>query len=117
MSSRDKGNIYESIACNYLLGIGYTICDRNLSTNVGEIDILAKKDEILVLVEVKGKSSYQFGHPLEFITKGKLLKIKRTYNMLLSQGLLPEHDVVRGDLIYFKPNSECVHIIGDDWIL
>jgi putative endonuclease len=117
LSSRDKGNIYESIACNYLLGIGYVICDRNLSTKVGEIDILAKKEKILVLVEVKGKSSCQFGHPLEFITKGKLLKIKRTYNLLLSQGALPEHDMVRVDLVYFKPNSECVHIVGDDWIL
>ncbi|AWB10230.1 putative endonuclease [Thermodesulfobium acidiphilum] len=117
MSNRDKGNIYESIACNYLIGNGYIVCDRNLSAGVGEIDILAKKDNILVLVEVKGKSSEKFGHPLEFITKNKLLRIKKAYNLLLSQGILPEHEIVRVDLIYFKANSEYVHIIGDDWIL
>jgi putative endonuclease len=117
LSSRDKGNIYESIACNYLVGNGYSIFERNLSTKLGEIDILAKKDNVLVLVEVKGKNSEKFGHPLEFITKSKLLKIKKAYNLLLSEGVLPEHEVVRIDVIYFKPNSEYVHIIGDDWIL
>lgn len=46
----DKG---EQKAFDFLLNTGYSVIDRNFRTKSGEIDIICKKDNILVFVEVK----------------------------------------------------------------
>ena len=53
----------EEIGCNYLAERGYVILKRNLRTPHGEIDILASKENILVFIEVKTRSSNRFGFP------------------------------------------------------
>ncbi len=71
-----KGKKGEDIAVEYLEKSGYKILDRNwhYSKNA-EIDIIAENNGILVFIEVKTRTSLNFGHPFEAITKSKIDKI------------------------------------------
>lgn len=53
ISSRSKGAIAEQTAASYLQNRGYKILERNYSSRSGEIDIIARKDDNIVFVEVK----------------------------------------------------------------
>ncbi len=56
MPQTDKqkiGNIGENVACRFLVKRGFTILDRNYLKKWGELDIIAKKDNILRFIEVK----------------------------------------------------------------
>lgn len=52
-NTRDKGNLGENIACEYLIKIGFSIIKRNYRKKWGEIDIIATKDKKLHFIEVK----------------------------------------------------------------
>jgi len=59
MNQKETGSLGEKIAQNYLKKKGYQILDKNFSNNFipgpksGEIDIVAKKGDIISFVEVK----------------------------------------------------------------
>ncbi len=53
MTNREKGNLGEDIAAEYLQSLGYEILERNYTVRGGEIDIIAKDSDALVFVEVK----------------------------------------------------------------
>lgn len=82
MRARDIGKRGEAAACRYLKKNGYKILEQNYSKafgkTIGEIDIIAKKDEFLCFVEVKTRQSTAFGLPCEFVTRSKQQKIIRT---------------------------------------
>ena len=71
-----KGRLGETIAESYLKKLGYKIIDKNwhYSKNA-EIDIIAIDKDILVFVEVKSRTTLNFGHPFEAITQAKLQKL------------------------------------------
>lgn len=62
------GSWGEQRAAEYLQEHGYQIVARNVRGEYGEIDLLARQGEVLVFVEVKARSSEQFGNPEEAIT-------------------------------------------------
>ncbi|MBO7067593.1 MAG: YraN family protein [Bacteroidaceae bacterium] len=62
----------EDKAANYLIGEGYTILDRNWKSGHKELDIVAEKDETLIVVEVKTRKSNKYGNPEEFVTAAKI---------------------------------------------
>ena len=72
----ETGRLGEDIAKNYLQSEGCNIIETNwhYSKNA-EIDIIAEKDNILIFVEVKTRSSLSFGHPFEAITPHKINKV------------------------------------------
>lgn len=74
--SRAKGTIAEEQACSYLRRQGFRIIDRNVSSRFGEIDILAMKEEVLHIVEVKSSPTYT--QAVENITPDKIRKILMT---------------------------------------
>jgi putative endonuclease len=65
------GSWGEQAAAQYLEKLGYAILERNVRTQYGEIDLIARRDAILVFVEVKARSSSEFGYPEESITATK----------------------------------------------
>ena len=77
MSTKIQGDIGEELACEYLLQNGYKILERNFRIRGGEIDIVAFDGETLVYIEVKTRTSYQFGRPEESITLRKLKFLER----------------------------------------
>lgn len=55
------------IAAAYLVEQGYKIIDKKARTSLGELDLIAQIKDILVFVEVKTRSSKQFGLPEEAV--------------------------------------------------
>ena len=54
--NRRRGNLGEDFAADYLEKEGYRILERNYATKLGEIDIIAQKDNFIAFVEVKARS-------------------------------------------------------------
>ena len=71
-----KGQIGESFAKNYLKKQGYKIVETNFKNKIGEIDIIAYDNDILVFVEVKYRKTSQFGLPREAVNIQKQRKIR-----------------------------------------
>ena len=67
--------IGESIAKKYLEDKGYEIIEQNYSTKYSEIDLVVKKNDILIFVEVRTKRSSAFVSPEESINQKKLKKL------------------------------------------
>ena len=71
----DKGKTGEKIAKNYLINKGYTIIEINYKNKIGEIDIIAMHNDILVFIEVKTRTSYKYGYAFEAVDIRKQRKI------------------------------------------
>lgn len=71
------GNLGEDVAKRYLEQKGYKIIDQNYKTKYAEIDIIVKKDNVLVFVEVRTKTGEQFGTPEDTLTKTKLTRVRK----------------------------------------
>lgn len=69
----ELGKKGEDLAANYLLKKGYKIVARNFSFQKAEVDIIARKDNILAIIEVKTRSTPDFGNPQEFV-KGRQIQ-------------------------------------------
>ena len=73
----------EDRACEFLQNHGFTILCRNFRSRFGEIDIIAKKDEILHFIEVKATlGEYETAYRL---TKSKFEKILKTINFFYDE--------------------------------
>lgn len=75
-----RGQLGESIAARYLTEHGYTIAHRNwrpTSGMRGELDIIAHVKETVVFVEVKTRTSHQYGLPEEAVTPHKMRAIRK----------------------------------------
>ena len=82
MHSRDIGALGEKIAAEYLTGLGYMIRERNFRSREGEIDIIAEKDDFLVFIEVRTRTSNSYGTPEESVTakkKERLIALAEAY--------------------------------------
>ncbi len=73
------GRRAEDLAHRFLQGLGYTIVGRNFQsrTGTGEIDLIARDGDMLVFVEVKSRSSEQFGTPDRAVDEDKRSRIVR----------------------------------------
>ncbi|MFZ2898869.1 MAG: YraN family protein [Saprospiraceae bacterium] len=58
----------ETLAADWLRKKGYEILEQNWRFSRAEVDIIARQGAMLVFVEVKTRSSRQFGHPASFVT-------------------------------------------------
>lgn len=66
----------EQIAAQFLEKEGYKILERNFRySRFSEIDIIAKDNDTIVFVEVKTRSTTNFGHPFEAVNHKKLINI------------------------------------------
>ena len=80
--SRLKGDIAETKACEYLYSQGYKILEQNFyAKKLGEIDIIAKKDETYHFIEVKSANDYEVA--VNNICPSKLSKLKRSIDYYL----------------------------------
>lgn len=99
----ELGKIGEQLAADYLLRNGYTILVRNFVFEKAEIDIIAQKDEQIIVVEVKTRNSDFFGDPQEFVTKKKIKQlVKAADEYIISNDLDME---VRFDIISVLKNK------------
>jgi putative endonuclease len=76
MSNKEIGNFGENTAVQHLIELGYEILQRNWRYSHLEIDIIASKDNLLHIIEVKTRTSIEFGYPEQFINKQKMQFLK-----------------------------------------
>lgn len=75
----------EEIAVHFLLQNGYTILGRNMRFSHFELDIVARKDDALIFVEVKTRSSNRFGFPEDAVTPRKITRLVMAAESYLEQ--------------------------------
>ena len=100
----DFGIEGEEIAANSLIKKGYSIRERNWRYQKAEVDIIAQKDNILAIIEVKTRSSNYFGNPQDFVNKKKIQLLTEAVNEYVNKY---ELDVeVRFDIIAILKNKK-----------
>ena len=116
MDSKKLGILGEKIAQNYLEKKGYQILDKNYSSKFisgpkrGEIDIVAKKSDIISFVEVKtledSGEPFSAISPEEKFTLAKKRKIIKMAESWLIENKIPLDSKWQIDVISIKTNSE-----------
>ncbi|MBY0485589.1 MAG: YraN family protein, partial [Flavobacteriaceae bacterium] len=76
----DLGKQGEELAVDFLQKNGYEILETNWIFQKAEIDIIAQKGTILAVVEVKTRSSIEFGLPQEFVKPKKIQLLVKAVN-------------------------------------
>jgi putative endonuclease len=71
------GKSGELAAAEYLQAHGLRILDRNWRCADGEIDIVAVEGQVLVVCEVKSRTSMRYGSPLEAVGRAKRSRLRR----------------------------------------
>lgn len=81
--NKDLGDFGEERAQAYLINCGYEILCRNFCVKGGEIDIVAKDNDVLVFIEVKTRSSTKYGYPSEAVGRKKLMHMRHAAEMYI----------------------------------
>lgn len=98
-----KGVQGEVISAEYLKNKKYKILEKNYTTKIGEIDLIAQYNDIIVFVEVKERATQRYGLPREAVTPYKQNKIR----LVASQYLLSKN------MIDAKVRFDVIEILGD----
>ncbi len=105
------GNRGEWLAAQKLESIGYHIHERNWRCSIGELDIVAEKNGVLVFVEVRTRHGDKFGTPEESIDQRKQTKLQQVSETYLEEHGLEDRewriDVVAIDI---GKNNEVVRL-------
>jgi len=93
----ELGKFGEELAVEFLQQNGYEILETNWTFQKAEIDIIAQKETVLAVVEVKTRSSIEFGLPQDFVKPKKIQLLVKAVNEYI---IANEIDVeVRFDII------------------
>jgi putative endonuclease len=93
----------EELACEYLVSKGYTIVQRNYRTGQGELDIIARDKNFIVIVEVKTRESAFLTDPLQLVPLTKQRQVIKMANTYLKR--LSTLEQARFDIIVVIHNS------------
>jgi putative endonuclease len=96
----------EEIATAFLLNKGYIIVHRNWRSGKKELDIIASKADMLVIAEIKTRTSFDFGFPEEAVNKKKQKFIKAAAEAYV--GANPQYLNIRFDIISILMDGENV---------
>ncbi|MCS3530225.1 YraN family protein [Chryseobacterium sp. JUb7] len=100
----DFGKKAEDFAVEFLLKHHYKILVRNFRFQKAEIDIITEKDNLIVIVEVKARSTDAFILPQEAVTKTKIRSIVSAANHYLEE--FSKNQEVRFDIISVLPDEK-----------
>jgi putative endonuclease len=109
----ELGKFGEELAVEFLQQNGYAILETNWTFQKAEIDIIAQKENTLAVVEVKTRSSIEFGLPQDFVKPNKIqLLVKAVNEYVISNDLDVE---IRFDIIaiYKQENIYKIEHIED----
>lgn len=108
-NKRQTGTTYEMKAEEYLLQKGYKILERNFRTRSGEIDLIAKKGVYFCFVEVKYRTTNDYGNPLEAVDARKQNQIRKVAMYYVMKNKLSEWTPCQFDVIAFE-GEKLTHI-------
>ncbi len=102
MDNSAEGLLAEYEAGKYLEEKGYTIVERNVNyPGKGELDIVATYAKTLVVVEVKYRSTGDYGDPIESVTRSKVGKIIKATELYIAEHGYDDYDV-RFDIVVLR---------------
>jgi putative endonuclease len=87
-STKERGDRGEAIALRFMASRGLEIIETHYRSGRGEIDIVAREDDILVFCEVKTRYSDKFGEPEYGVHRKKQAQIRK-----IARAYLFEHDI------------------------
>jgi putative endonuclease len=81
----ELGKLGEEMAVEFLQKEGYEIVETNWTFQKAEIDIIARKENILAVIEVKTRSSLDFGLPQDFVKAKKIQLLVKAVNAFVNK--------------------------------
>ncbi|GAA4295306.1 YraN family protein [Aestuariibaculum suncheonense] len=93
----ELGKKGEQLAVDFLLKNGYTIVERNYRFDRAEVDIIAQQDDTLAIVEVKTRSTTDFGNPQDFVKPKQIKQLVKAVDEYVTENSLDVE--VRFDII------------------
>ncbi|MDR6405035.1 MULTISPECIES: YraN family protein [Chryseobacterium] len=103
-SHNDLGKKAEDLAAEFLQKNGYKVLIRNFRFQKAEIDIIAEKDNLIIITEVKARSTDAFMLPQEAVNKRKISLIVSAANNYLEE--FNKNQEVRFDIISVLPDEK-----------
>lgn len=100
----ELGKKGEQLALEHLQKKGYVIREKNWYYQKAEVDLIAQKDNILAVVEVKTRSSTDFGNPQDFVNPKKIKLLVGAIDEYVTQNDLDVE--VRFDIIAIVKNGQ-----------
>src|SRR5690606_20952724 len=93
----------ERLAARHLVEAGLVVLERNWRSRSGEIDIIARDGDVLVLCEVKTRRGFGYGRPSEAVGRRKLARLRQLAGEWLAQSQVRPREV-RFDVVeVFSP--------------
>ena len=96
-SHNETGKEGEELALGWLRKNGFEILHANWRYSRYEIDIIAKKDSLLHIIEIKSRNHFPGAHPEENVSKKKFRFLKSAAEEFLYQH--PEYKDLRFDVL------------------
>jgi putative endonuclease len=106
-----KGKEGEQLAVDFLISKGFTVLERNYRHKRSEIDLIVKRENWLIFVEVKARSSSSYGYPEEFVDAHKVKMIlwgAEDYMYKINWQGNVRYDIV--SVLFRSKGHEVVHI-------
>ena len=104
MSDKIKtGNKGEQLAADFLVAQGFKVVRRNFRYKRAEIDLIVQRDNWLIFVEVKTRTSDSFGEPEAFVDRKQTLRIFDAAEEYIFS--TDWHGHIRFDIISVKPGD------------
>lgn len=79
-SHNELGKLGEELAVKFLYENEYTVLETNWTFQKAEIDIIAQKDNVIAVIEVKTRSNIEFGLPQDFVKPKKIQLLAKAVN-------------------------------------
>ncbi len=93
----ELGKKGEQLAVDFLLKNGYNILERNYRFDKAEVDIIARQNDTLAVIEVKTRSSTDFGNPQDFVKPKQIQRLVKAVDEYVNVNSLDVE--VRFDII------------------
>lgn len=93
----------EKLAIDFLLKHGYDILEKNYRYLKSEVDIIAQKKDTIVVVEVKTRSTPEFGNPQDFVKPKQIQSLVKAIDHYVTENDLDVE--VRFDIIAIIKNK------------
>lgn len=107
-TTKEIGDKAEQKAVDYLIEKGFAILETNYRYKRSEIDIIAQKDSVLHVIEVKYRSNNSFGYPEEFVDdkKAEMVALAADFYMeLINWTGFVQYDIIaitKKELLYLE---------------
>jgi putative endonuclease len=105
-----RGRRFEKQAALFFEQQGYEVVERNWQASHLEIDLIVRKDDLIVFVEVKSSSGMKFGHPVEKVDRRKIINLTKAARQFVIERDISGCDL-RFDIVTFV-NGELEHFPG-----